>query len=95
MFNLLAHIDDEINEGVADHMTNSGHWMGDGGFAVFWMIVFGLAMTIFIILVVKYFSGTKTSENTSDNDSLAVAKNRYAKGEIDKKEFNQIKKDLQ
>lgn len=49
-----------------------------------------------IISLVKYFSGHSRCEHNKDHDkSINILKERYAKGEITKEEFESIKKDLQ
>ncbi len=95
LFNLFAHVEDTINEGVAEHMTDSGHWMSDGGFAVFWMAIFMIAIAILVILVVRHIVDRNTMKNNGQVNSLDTVKERYAKGDITKKEYEQLKKDLE
>jgi putative membrane protein len=62
--------------------------------ALFWGLI--------VLLIVKLFRGHshphccqhEMEDNEGDN-SLNIIKERYAKGEIDKKEFEQMKKDLE
>ncbi len=89
MLNQFAHVADTVNEGVVDHMTDSNHWLGDGGFTVFWMIVMVAVVVLVIFLIVR-----GTFESTSGKDPLDVVKTRYAKGEINKKEYEHLKKEL-
>ncbi len=56
-----------------------------------WFII-GLIPLILVILSKDEF-GTSISE-TSEKIPIEIAKERYAKGEISKEEFEQIKKDL-
>jgi putative membrane protein len=66
-------------------------WWGMG-LGMLIMIIFwaGLIALITWIVVKLVRSGQKPSSQTP----LEVAKTRYAKGEITKKEFEQLKKDL-
>ena len=70
-------------------MYEGQHWFGVGFMWVFW-----------IVLIVAVIWGAKAmssnGKNTSDNQksALDILKDRYAKGEIDKKEFDQKRKDL-
>ena len=65
------------------------HWFGFGGL---WMFLFWGALIVFIIWsVIKL---TKRDNSISKINHIDTAKERYAKGEISKQEFEQIKKDL-
>lgn len=65
---------------------------GVGGFGIgILMIIFWILIIVLIIVLIKSLSNKK--ELKSEN-SLDIAKKRYAKGEITKKEFDEIKKDL-
>jgi putative membrane protein len=74
-------------------------YMGYYGFGYGHMLL-GLLFWIFIIagtiLVIKWFTDqNKNSEEAKEEASaLEVAKIRYAKGEITKEEFEEIKKDI-
>lgn len=73
-------------------MGNQGngiyHLIGLGVFIVF-LVVIGLI----VARVVKHHGGPWLQHQ--HRDPLEIAKERYAKGEIDKEQFEQIKKDLQ
>ena len=65
------------------------HWFGFGGL---WMFLFWGALITFIIWVVIKL--TKRDNSISKINHIDIAKERYARGEISKEEFEQIKKDL-
>ena len=61
-------------------------------------IVFWVLLILLVVGLIKWFvSGehgeSETNEDKSDN-ALKILKERYAKGEINKKEFDQMKKDI-
>ena len=66
-----------------------GWWMAFGGA---WMIIFWGGLIALIIWGITKLSGR--GDSTPKRDSLDIAKERYAKGEISREEFEQLKKDL-
>lgn len=56
------------------------------------MFVFWVLVIILIVWVVREISGKNKGEN--NRKSFEILKERYAKGEITKEEFEIIKKDL-
>ena len=66
-----------------------GWWMVFGGV---WMIIFWGGLIALIIWGITRLSGR--GDSTLKRDSLDIAKERYAKGEISREEFEQLKKDL-
>jgi putative membrane protein len=80
-------------QGPNSPMGSWGHMMGYGyGGGFMWLIV------LVLVGVVVYFllqvSKSKGPEGSIIETPLDILKKRYAKGEIDKEEFEQKKKDL-
>ncbi len=69
--------------------VSGGWWMG---FGVIFMILFWGAIIALIVWAVKKF--TSGTDSNRKNDPLEIAKARYARGEITKEEFEEIKKNL-
>ena len=72
-----------------DITSGMGWWMGFGGL---WVLIFWGGLIALIVWVVKKL--TERGDTTPKRDPLDVAKERYAKGEITREAFEQIKKDL-
>ena len=58
---------------------------------IVWIVVIGLVIWGVIALVRRTSSTSNTSQKSNP---LEIAKERYARGEITKEEFEQIKKDI-
>jgi putative membrane protein len=83
-----AHYGDDL---FGHHMDMGYGFFGGGIF----MLLFWVLIIIGIVYLVKHFSeGGKGNELKSDR-AIEILKERYAKGEISKEEFEQKKKELQ
>jgi putative membrane protein len=72
-----------------DWSSGMGWWMGLGviGMILFW----GVVIVLFVWAVKKF---TASSDSNRKNNPLDIARERYARGDISKEEFDQIKKIL-
>lgn len=79
--------------GGGNHMMGYG---GLGGFGLGWifMIIFWVLIILGVVALVRYLGGARSNITNKDKTPLDILKERYAKGEIDKKEFEERKKDL-
>ena len=69
---------------------SSGVWWNIYG--VFMVLIWGGFLALFIWWITK--RGKRDGERETKSNALDIIKERYAKGEISKEEFEQIKKDL-
>jgi len=76
------------------HMTT----LGGGGMGIV-MILFWVAVIAAVVMVVSGIaSGRRTSsgpDNPKSSDALEILKGRYARGEIDKVQYQSMKRELQ
>lgn len=77
-----------------NHMNGFAHdwgwgWVLFGGLhmILFWVLVIGA-----IVLIARMASGNRLSRRP---DPLAILKERYARGEIDKAQYEEMRKDLE
>jgi len=71
-------------------------WWG-GWFGWIFMIIFWALVIVGLIFLVKWlvsFSRSRGQYERGSDSALDILKQRYAKGEINKEEFDQKKKDL-
>lgn len=76
-----------------------GDMMGWGGgwglFSVVHMVLWWLLIILGIVVLTKWIFGGSGSRVASEDRSLAILRERYARGEIDKQEFEARKRDLE
>lgn len=76
--------------------NGGGHdWFGLGLMVIWWVFVF-----VAVMLLVRYLRGNghhyhdHHEPHAQDETALDILKKRYARGEIDKKEYEEKRKDL-
>ena len=71
-----------------DGMTGHG-WFGGIGMVLFWALILGV-----VVLLVRVLSG-RGDDRSGDagRSALDMLKVRYARGEIDRQQFEQMKQD--
>jgi putative membrane protein len=71
----------------------AGGYYGMGGGFMWLFPLIGLGIFLYVIYMI--FNKTNTGNNATNSESaLEVLKKRYARGEISKSEFEEMKKDL-
>jgi putative membrane protein len=74
-----------------------GWGYGMGWFGMILMGLFWIAIIVGIIFLIRWLfvsTGTKSYRAASEDSPLDILKKRYARGEINKEEFEQKRKDL-
>jgi putative membrane protein len=66
------------------------------GFGGWWMMIFWILVIVAIVFLVKWLveQGRGGRQVSQEESPLDILKKRYVKGEIDKEEFEQKKKDI-
>jgi len=65
------------------------HFFGGGWMMILW----GLLFIILVVVIVRLLTNNKPQKNSGES-SIDILKRRYARGEIDKEEFEKRKKEL-
>jgi putative membrane protein len=75
-------------------MMGWGYGMGWGGSII--MIIFWIAVIVGIIFLIRWVvtSTDKGSSSRGEDSALEILRKRYARGEINKEEFEEKKRDL-
>jgi len=84
MVNMMMGRTNMQNYGMMGNYSSFFGFYGNIFIMLFWILIIILIMWIII----------KLSKNNKKETSLEILKRRYAKGEINKKEFDKLKKDL-
>ena len=82
----------ELNQGN-NSMMNFG-FTPFGGFGWIFMILWWVLIIAGIVALIKWLTSQSRGTHNHEKSPLEILKERYAKGEIDKKEFEERKKDL-
>ena len=71
-------------------MMGNGMGFGHGLFGILWMIVFWGGLIALIVFAVRYFarSSDRTGSAKSDDRAIDLLRERFARGEIDRDEFD-------
>ena len=81
-----------MSANMMERMTDCG-WMPMMGFGMLFMALFWVALIVGVVLVVKWLMGQGGASR--EDSALDILKKRYARGEINKQEFEERKRDLQ
>lgn len=65
-------------------------WFGEGVMWLLWIM-----LVICIVLLLKAMLRSLSRLNKNDDNYMTILKKRYAQGEIDSKEYQQLKKELE
>ena len=78
-----------------DMMTSMVGFGGSTGFGWVFMLLFWALIIIGTIAIIKWLSGIPTSKNNAQSKTaLDILNERYARGEIEREEFEKKKQDL-
>lgn len=74
---------------MMDGMGWGGMWFG----WIFWLVIIGIIIWA-VVTIVNNNNRKQKDYFPREEDALEILKKRYARGEINKEQFEQMKKDL-
>ncbi len=88
------------NIAIADSSPEYGHMWGNWGtghmtFGIFPMALFWFFLVVFIVVLIRWAAkDSNTNNRSAENTALQILEERLARGEIDKNEFEELKRVL-
>jgi putative membrane protein len=74
-----------------EHMGGYGGW----GMGLLWMILFWLLVVLGIVALLRWLSTTGPGAVAQEKSAVEILKQRYARGEIGREEFQEKLRDLE
>lgn len=66
------------------------------GFSLLWLIIIVAIIILVVIAIVNYTKSSAGNTSVKKNESpMEILKRRYAKGEISKSQFEEMRKDIE
>lgn len=78
-----------------DYWGGMGYGMGAHAVGWLFMLLFWILIIIVTVAAVRWLTGTSTRYGKSHQSAVDILRERYARGEIDREEFHQRKRDLE
>jgi len=77
-------------------MYDWGSYGGWGmGFGMVFMLLFWVLVILGIAALIRWMTTQSPNRNSRDKSALEILQERYARGEIDREEYEQKKRDLE
>lgn len=76
---------------MLERMTDCG-WFPMMGFGMFFMVLFWIIVFTGLALILKWFLGHNLIKR--EDSALEILKKRYARGELNKQDYEECKRDL-
>ena len=71
-----------------------GYGGGWGAFGILHMVLWWVLIILGIVVLVKWLTGSKSRSNAGGDRALDILRERYARGEIEKDEFDKRRQEL-
>lgn len=76
-------------------MWDNMHTWGWIGLGMIHIVLFWILIILGIVALVRWLSGSPSDSRPREKTPLDILKERYARGEIEREEFEQKKRDLE